>query len=512
MQAEIGGNARSPYPGRMAAGEFDAVVVGSGPNGLAAAVTLTAAGLRVLIVEGAASPGGGCRTEELTLPGYWHDVCAAAHPLAVTSPFFRRFGLAARGVELACPPVEFAHPLDGGRAVIVTRSLADTALGLGRDAAAYRRSFGPLADHADSITELVLSGLRQPPGEPVAAARYGLAALRSARHTAGRFRTEEGRALIGGLAAHAAMPLSQLPTGGLALFLGLLAHSAGWPVVLGGSARIADAMAQYVRDGGGQIETGCFVRSLHDLPPARATLLDTSPRAFLALAGDALSAGSYRRALERFRYGNGVFKADFALAGPVPWANSECRLAGTLHLGGSFEEIAGSESGVAAGRHPRSPYVLVVQPGVADPSRAPAGRQVLWTYCHVPARSTADMTEAIEAQIERFAPGFRDLVLARAARTAAGEEALNPNYVGGDISAGLMTVRQTFLRPAARWNPYRTPLPGVYLCSSSTPPGPGVHGRCGELAARTALRDVFSIRHQPDLSAQSQLTTKGGEP
>jgi phytoene dehydrogenase-like protein len=490
-------------------GDFDAVVVGSGPNGLAAAVTLTAAGLRVLVVEGAATPGGGCRTEELTLPGYRHDVCSAAHPLAVASPFFRRFGLEQRGVELGYPPVDFAHPLDGGRAAVVTRSVSDTAQALGHDATAYRRAFGPLAEHADSITQLVLSDLRRPPSEPVAVARYGLAALRSARHTAARFRTQEGRAVIAGLAAHAMMPLGRPPTAGLALFLGLLAHSAGWPVVLGGSARITDAMAQYIHDGGGRLETGCFVRSLQDLPPARATLLDVSPRAFLTLAGDALPAGSYRRALERFRYGNGVFKADFALAGPVPWSNSECRLAGTLHLGGTFEEIASAESDVASGRHPRSPYVLVVQPGVVDPSRAPAGRQVLWAYCHVPAGSAADMTEAIEAQIERFAPGFRDLLLARATRTAAGEEVLNPNYVGGDISAGLMTVRQTFLRPAPRWNPYRTPLPGVYLCSSSTPPGPGVHGCCGELAARTALRDVFGVRHEPDLSAQPLSTPRG---
>ena len=481
--------------------QFDAVVVGSGPNGLAGAVTLTAAGLRVLVIEGAAGAGGGCRTEELTLPGFRHDVCSAAHPLALASPFFRAFDLAARGVEFAFTPAEFAHPLDGGRAAIVTRSVTGTASTLGADAAPYRRLFGPLADDAGAITDLVLSDLRRPPGQPLAALRYGLPAIRSACHVAARFRTQEARALIAGVAAHAAMPLDRAPTGGLGLFLILLAHTAGWPVVVGGSGRIIDAMAGYVRDGGGQIETGRFVRSLGDLPPARATLLDISPRAFLALAGDALPAGSYRRALERFRYGNGVFKADFALAGPVPWANSDCRQAGTLHLGGTLGEIAGAEADVAAGRHPRSPYVLVVQPTGADPSRAPAGCHVLWTYCHVPAGSDVDMTEAIEAQVERFAPGFRGLILARATRTAAAEEMLNPNYVGGDISAGQMTMRQTFLRPAPRWNPYRTPLPGVYLCSSSTPPGPGVHGRCGELAARSALRDIFGIRRLPDLSA-----------
>jgi phytoene dehydrogenase-like protein len=490
--------------------QFDAVVVGSGPNGLAAAVTLIAAGLRVLVIEGAASPGGGCRTEQLTLPGFWHDVCSAAHPLALASPFFRAFGLAARGIEFAFSPAEFANPLDGGRAAIVTRSVTDTASSLGPDAAAYRRLFGPLADNAGAITDLVLSDLRRPPGQPLAAARYGLPAIRSARHLASRFRTPEARALIAGVAAHGGMPIDQSPTGGLGIFLTLLAHTAGWPVVAGGSARIVDALTRYIRDGGGQIETGRFVTSLRDLPPARATLLDVSPRAFLALAGDALPAGSYRRALDRFRYGNGVFKADFALAGPVPWTNSGCRQAGTLHLGGTLEEVARAEADVAARRHPQSPYVLVVQPSGADPSRAPAGRHVLWAYCHVPPGSDADMTGAIETQIERFAPGFRDLILARATRTAAAEEALNPNYVGGDISAGQMTVRQTFLRPAARWDPYRTPVPGVYLCSSSTPPGPGVHGRCGELAARTALRDLFGIRRPPDLSADKPPAAAAG--
>ncbi len=272
----------------------------------------------------------------------------------------------------------------------------------------------------------------------------------------------------------------------------------------GGSAQITQALARYVRDGGGVVETGVWVRSLRELPPARATLLDVTPRALVAMAGDRLPAG-YRSALDRFQYGNGVCKADFALAGPVPWANSGCRQAVTVHLGGTFEEIARSEAEVAAGRHPASPYVLVVQPGVADPGRAPAGRQVLWTYCHVPAGSDVDMSAAIDAQIERFAPGFGDLVLARSVRTAAAEETLNPNYVGGDISAGLMTIRQTFLRPAARWNSYRTPLPGVYLCSSSTPPGPGVHGRCGELAALTALRDVFGLRAAPDLAVLGPL-------
>jgi phytoene dehydrogenase-like protein len=480
--------------------DYDAVVVGSGPNGLAAAVTLTAAGQRVLVLEGAAAIGGGCRTSELTLPGFRHDDCSAVHPLALASPFFRAFDLTGRGVRFASGGAEYAHPLDGARAAVVRRDVAQTAAGLGADDDAYRRLFGPLTRHADAITATVLSDLRHPPRRPVAVVRYGLPALRSAQRAASRFRTPEARALIAGVAAHGMMPLSQPPTAGLALFLGLLAHSAGWPVVAGGSGQITQALAQYVRDGGGSVETGRRVSSLRELPSARAVLLDVTPGALAAIAGADLPPG-YRRALGRFRYGAGICKADYALSGPVPWSNPSCLEATTLHLGGSFGEIARAEAEVAAGRHPEAPYVLAVQPGVADPGRAPRGQEVLWTYCHVPAGSARDMSTAIEAQIERFAPGFGDLILARSLRTAAQEEALNPNYVGGDISAGLMTVRQMLARPVPRWNTYRTPLPGVYLCSSSTPPGPGVHGRCGELAARTALRDVFGIRQPPDLSA-----------
>jgi phytoene dehydrogenase-like protein len=481
------------------AGSFDAVVVGSGPNGLAAAVTLTAAGLRVLVIEGAETAGGGCRTQELTLPGFRHDLCSAAHPLALASPFFRRFDLAGRGVRFGRPEVEFAHPLDGGRAGAVTRSVAETASRLGQDEAAYQQLFGPLTEHADAVVGAVLSSMRRPPADPAAVARYALLGLRSANHLATRFRTPKARGLLAGVAAHAMMPLSRPPTAGLALLLGTLAHAVGWPVVIGGSGAITDAMTEYVRVGGGRVETGWRVRSLAELPPAHAVLLDVTPRALLALAGDRLPA-TYARQLRRFRHGSGVFKADFALAGPVPWRSDDCRRAGTVHLGGTFEEVAAAEADVAAGRHPDSPYVLVVQPGVADKTRAPAAQQVLWTYCHVPGGSMQDMTSEIEAQIERCAPGFRDLVLARATRTAAEEEAQNPNYVGGDIASGVMSVTQTFARPVPRWNPYRTPLAGTYLCSASTPPGPGVHGRCGELAALSALREVFGVRRPPDLS------------
>jgi phytoene dehydrogenase-like protein len=481
-------------------GDADAIVVGSGPNGLAAAVTLAAAGLRVHVIEGAASPGGGCRTEELTLPGFRHDVCSTAHPLALASPFFRRFDPAAWGVRFAHPQVVYAHPLDGGRAAVVTRSVTDTAAGLGRDEAAYRRLMQPLADGGNAVADAVLSSMRRPPLPSRALADYARLGLRSAVAVARRFATEEARGLFAGVATHAMLPLTAPPTAGVGLLLGSLAHTVGWPVVAGGSARLTDAMAAAIVAGGGRVETGQWVRSLADLPPARATLLDVSPRAFLGLAGERLPS-HYRDALARFRYGAGICKVDFALSGPVPWQNEAARQAGTLHLGGGFEEIAAAEAEVARGVHPDSPYVLVVQAGVADPTRAPEGQHALWAYCHVPAGSTVDMTARIEAQIERFAPGFTDLVLARHTRTAAQEEAMNPNYVGGDIACGMQTVHQVLARPLVRWNPYRTPLRGVYLCSSATPPGPAVHGRCGELAALTALRDVFGVRERPDLNA-----------
>jgi phytoene dehydrogenase-like protein len=480
--------------------DYDAVVVGSGPNGLAAAVTLTAAGLRVLVVEGAASTGGGCRTEELTLPGFWHDVCSTAHPLAAVSPFFQRFGLAARGVRFVNAEVEFAHPLDGGRAAVVTRSVAATADRLGRDAHAYRRLIGPLAAGDAAFTNLLLSPIRLPPARyPRGLAPFAVHGLRSADGLARRFRTPEARALLAGAAAHGMLPLTEVPSGAVGLMLTALAHQPGWPFVEGGSARITDAMRDAVVAAGGQVQTGHWVRSLAELPPARAILLDVAPRALATIAADRLP-DSYLHALRRFRYGAGVCKVDFALSGPVPWTNEACRRAGVVHLGGTFEEIAATEADIAAGRHPASPYALVGQPCTVDPARAPAGQQAVWTYCHVPSGSKVDMTAAVEAQIERFAPGFRDLVLARAVRTAAEYEQYNPNYVGGDIAAGAQTLRQTIARPVARWNPYRTPARGVYLCSSSTPPLPGVHGRCGELAALTALRDVFGIRMEPDLA------------
>lgn len=477
---------------------FDAVVVGSGPNGLAAAVTLSAAGLRVLVVEGAQALGGGCRTEELTLPGFRHDVCSAAHPMALASSFFRDFDLAAHGVRMVHAEVFLAHPLDGGRAGVATRSVAETASRLGGDRAAYERLYEPLVRNSEQIVGWVMSAERRPPAHPFAMASYGMGALRSAQALAARFHGEEARALLAGIAAHAMQPLDRLPTGAVGLLLGSLGHAVGWPFVEGGSGRLAEAMAAAVRSAGGEVRSGLWVTSLAELPPARAVLLDLSPRQVLEVAGDRLPS-RYRAALGRYRYGPGVFKMDFALSGAVPWSNPECRRAGTVHLGGTFEEVALSEREVAAGRHPRSPYVLVTQPGSADPSRAPVGCETLWVYCHVPAGSEVDMSQRIESQIERFAPGFRDLILAKATRTARQQEAHDPNCVGGDIAAGAQTLRQTLLRPALRWDPYRMPSPGLYLCSSATTPGPGVHGLCGALAARSALRHSFGLSRAPDL-------------
>ncbi|MGB9483047.1 MAG: NAD(P)/FAD-dependent oxidoreductase [Candidatus Dormiibacterota bacterium] len=476
----------------------DAIVVGSGPNGLAAAVTLAAAGLKVLVIEGAATTGGGCRTEELTLPGYRHDLCSTGHPLAVASSFFRRFDLASRGVRLIHPEVVFAHPLDGGRAALVTRSVAETAASLGRDRRAYRRLMRPLVHHAEQISEWVFSAERRPPANPLALAGYGLLGLRPASVVARRFRSPEARGLFAGVSAHAMRPLNTAPTAGVGLLLTLLGHAVGWPVVEGGSSQLTDALVRALAAGGGTVQTGWWIRSLEELPQAKAVLLDLTPHQLLAIAGDRFS-GRYRRSLERFRYGSGVCKVDFALSGPVPWTNPGCRQAGTVHLGGTFEEVARSEAEVASGNHPVFPYVLAVQASIADPTRAPAGGHTLWAYCHVPSGSDVDMTHQIEAQIERFAPGFRDLILAKVHRTAKDQEAHDPNCVGGDIASGVQNLRQTFFRPALRWDPYRTALPGTYLCSSSTTPGPGVHGRCGELAALSALRHSFGIQEKPDL-------------
>jgi phytoene dehydrogenase-like protein len=467
----------------------DVIIVGSGPNGLAAALTMARAGLRVQVFEGAPEPGGGCRTAELTLPGFAHDVCAAVHPLAAVSPFFRSFDLAGRGVELLTPKVAVAHPLDGGRAAVVTGTVAETALRLGIDAGPYQRLMEPLARDTEAVLALALGPLRSVPERLAPAARFGLEGLLPAGVLARRLHTDEGRALLAGMASHSIRPLSAPMTGAFCLTFLLLAHATGWPVVEGGSARLIDAMTAELAERGGGIATGVWISSLEELPPAKAVLLDVTPRQLLRLAGDRLPA-VYRRALQRFRYGPGVCKVDWALDGPVPWQNDACDQAGTVHVGGTIAEVAQSEAEVNSGRHPQQPFCLVAQPGVIDASRAPAGRHTLWGYCHVPGGSDIDMSDRIEAQIERFAPGFRDRILARSVRTAADMERYNPSYVGGDIAAGAATFRQTIGRPVLRWNEYRTPLPGVYLCSASTPPGGGVHGMCGVWSARSALRDL----------------------
>ncbi len=467
----------------------DAIVVGAGPNGLVAALTLARVGLKVDVYEAASDPGGGCRTAELTLPGYRHDVCSAVHPMLLASPAFRDIDLSSHGVRLLTPDMAFAHPLEGGRAAAVGGTVAEVAESLGVDGAAYTRTFGSLVRDADKILPVFLGTMRALPRHPIAAAGFGVRALSSAQAMARRFRTDEARALVAGAAAHSMLPLSAQLSGAFPRLFVALAHRYGWPVVEGGSAAVVDALVAELTSLDGRIETNCRVKNLADLPPAPTVVLDVTPRQLLDLAGDRLPP-RYVRALSRYRYGPGVSKVDWALDGPVPWTAPDCRRAVTVHVGGTFEEIALSEADVNAGRHPDRPYCLVAQPCVVDPTRAPRGRHTLWAYCHVPNGSDLDMADRIESQIERFAPGFRDRILARSTSTATATEAHNPSYVGGDISAGAVTLRQMLFRPTVQWNPYRTALRGVYLCSAATPPGGGVHGMCGLGAARAAIHDL----------------------
>ena len=468
----------------------DVVVVGAGPNGLAAALTCAEAGRSVLVLEGADTIGGGARTAELTLPGFKHDVCSAIHPLAAVSPFFAAAGLERHGLELIHPEVALAHPLDGGRAGVLHRSLTDTISGLGVDGVTWDRHMGWTARRWSALASSVLGPLARMPRHPMTMLAFGARAILPATLFGRVFKTEEARGLFAGGAAHAFLPLGHPLTTSFGLMLLASAHVAGWPVVKGGSQALADAMAARLFELGGQIETSRMVRTVRDIPPSRAVLFDVTPRQLLAICGDELPA-TYHRRLGKFRYGPGVFKVDYALAEPVPWTNPECRRAGSLHLGGALHEVAAGEAAVAAGRHPDRPFVLVGQQSLVDSSRAPAGQHTLWTYCHVPNGSAVDMTEAIEAQIERFAPGFRDVVLARHVATNAWYEAYNPNLVGGDINGGAFSGPQLALRPRPGVHPYRTPNPRFYVCSSSTPPGGGVHGMCGANAANAALRRVL---------------------
>jgi len=466
---------------------YDAVVVGSGPNGLAAAIALAQEGHSVLVLEAAETPGGGARTSELTLPGFQHDVCSALHPLAVGSPFLSRLPLPAHGLEWIHPRYPVAHPLDDGGAAVLERDVSATAEGLGEDARAYHRLFSPLVRDWGKIANGAMGPLRLP-RTPVAMARFGLRGLRSAKSLAdGWLRTDRARALFAGIAAHSVTPLEFRGSAAAGLVLQTAGHAVGWPMPKRGAQSIASSMVSYLSSLGGEIACGNRVDSLTDLPESRVVLLDVGARQFLSMARDRLPQ-DYRRKLESFQYGPGVFKMDWAMEGPIPWIADECAGAGTVHIGGSLEEIAQSEAAVWRGEHPEKPFVLLAQPSVFDVTRAPPGRHVAWAYCHVPNGSNVDMSERIEAQVERYAPGFGRRVLARSVMTPLDMETYNPNYAGGDIGGGANTLRQLFARPVSAFSPYKTPIDGVFLCSASTPPGAGVHGMCGYWAAQSALR------------------------
>jgi len=467
---------------------YDAVVIGSGPNGLAAAITIAQAGRSVLVLEGQEAIGGGTRTAELTLPGFLHDVCAAVHPMGILSPFFRTLPLAEHGLEWIHPGVPLAHPMDDGTAVTLERSVETTAAHLGADGAPYIHVMAPIVANWPKLEPLVL-GMQRIPRHPVTDARFGMYAMLSASTLArSSFKGARARAIFAGLAAHSILPLEQIPTAAFGLVLAAAGHTVGWPMARGGSQKIADALASYLRSLGGEITTSSPVESLEQLPPARIVLCDVTPRQLLRIAGPRFTP-AFRKGLERFRYGPGACKLDWALDGPIPWTAEACRRAGTVHLGGALEEIEASERAPWRGETSARPFVILTQPTLFDPDRAPAGKHIAWAYCHVPNGSTKDMTEEIENQVERFAPGFRARILKRNVMVAGNLHLHNANLVGGDINGGTSTLRQLIFRPT--WRRYGTSAKGVYICSSSTPPGGGVHGMCGHLAARRALQDVF---------------------
>lgn len=475
--------------------DYDAVVVGAGPNGLAAAITLQLAGLSVLLIEAKETIGGGLRSAELTLPNFVHDVCSAIHPLAAGSPFFQTLPLEKYGLQFIYPAVAAAHPFDNGKAAALFNSIQKTAQGLGEDESSYLKLLKPLVKDWPMIANDVLGPLRFP-NYPFAMARFGLKALTSATNLAKRFHTNEARGFWAGMAAHSIQSLSNIATSAIALVLLISGHTNGWPVPKGGSQAIANALSSYFISLGGSIQTNTYVHSLRQLPSSHAVLFDVTPRQLLSLAGHQFSP-LYTRQLKRYRYGMGVFKIDWALAEPIPFTSLLCREAGTVHLGNTLEEIVTSEQLTTQGVHPEKPFVLLAQQSLFDSSRAPAGKHTAWAYCHVPNGSEIDMTERIEKQVERFAPGFRERILARHAMNTAQLEDHNPNYIGGDINGGIIDIGQLFTRPALRFSPYKTSAKGLYICSSSTPPGGGVHGMCGYHAARKALKDVFKLQAPP---------------
>jgi phytoene dehydrogenase-like protein len=474
----------------MKRSEYDAIIVGAGPNGLSAALELARSGLKVLIVEAKETIGGGTRTSALTLPGFAHDVCSAIHPLGVGSPYFRTLPLEQHGLEWIYSPAEVAHPFDDGSAATLERSIGDTARQFGADAKSYERLFTPFVERFHELTPMILGPLRFPKA-PFLLARFGLSAIRSAEGLArSRFDGPRARALFAGIAAHAQLPLDHFATASFGMVLGIAGHAVGWPLPRGGSQSIANALNSCLGESSGELVTGQSVSSMSELPTARAYLFDVSPRQLMSIVGDRLPA-RYRRRLERFRYGPGSYKIDWALSGPIPWRSPECARAATVHLGGTIEEVALSEAAVAKGEIAERPFVLLTQPSLFDTTRAPAGMHTAWGYCHVPHGSNESVRERVEAQVERFAPGFRELIVARHETTAVELERYNPNYVGGDINGGLASFMQLFFRPVFRLDPYSTPARDIYLCSSSTPPGGGVHGMCGYWAARSALLRVF---------------------
>lgn len=472
--------------------DYDAIVVGSGPNGLSAAITLQQKGLSVLLLEAKDTIGGGMRTEELTLPGFHHDVCSAILPMAATSPFFATLPLDQYGLEYIYPDVAAAHPFDDGSAAVLKRSVQETALLLGADAGAYLELMQPVLTDWPFIASDILGPLHFPK-YPWRMARFGLKALPSAIVISHKFTTEKAKGLWGGMAAHSIQPLTNYATSAIGLVLSAAGHLYGWPVPKGGARSVANALAAYFVSLGGKIQTGFAVSSLNQLPSAHAVLFDVTPKQLLSIAGDQFSA-FYKWQLSRYRYGMGVFKVDWALDAPIPFTAAECRQAGTVHLGNTFKEIAAGEQLSSNGGHAQRPFVLLAQQSLFDDSRAPAGKHTAWAYCHVPNGSMVDMTTVIEAQLERFAPGFKDIIMARHTFNTAQLQQYNPNYIGGDINGGIIDLGQLYTRPAFRLSPYKTSAKGLYICSSSTPPGGGVHGMCGHHAALKVLKNIFKDR------------------